>query len=252
MIQINVKQQRMLKKLLNRPDIWRGDSRRFARRRCLKTGYAALDKSLIQQGWPLGGLIEITQGSLGAGEWQLLAPSLRDLNQVPGYMVLLNPPGLPYAPGLKALGLNLDEIIVLAPENRSDVIAAFTEALGSPACKALLFWENQSRLKPQEMRRLQLAAASSQAFCLLFRHPNTLRQNSPAVLRLHIEIDARQIQVQLLKQRGVVKNKEVHLPLPEAWNALPALNSNEWLETDTEVFSGAQILPFRQRKGLPS
>ena len=60
-------------------------------------------------------------------------------------------------------------------------------------------------------------------------------------------MEAQQIQVQLLKQRGAVQHKEVHLDLPEAWSPLPPLHSNEWLEIDRDVFTGAQILPFRQK-----
>lgn len=247
MAQLEIKQQRLLKKLLRRPDIWRGESHRFSRGRSLKTGYAALDKSLVQQGWPFSGLIEITQSNLGSGEWQLFAPALRSLGQSPGYIVLISPPELPYAPGLKALGLNLNELMIVNPKNRADAVAAFIEILRSSACKALLSWENQMCFRPQELRKLQLAAAGSQALCLLFRDTNVLRQNSPAVLRLYIEMNTQQIQVQLLKQRGAFQHRKVHLDVPEAWSELPALSSNEWLESDMEVLTGAQILPFPQR-----
>ena len=250
---IEIRQQRMLKKLLRRPDIWRGESmykspEHFARKQCLKTGFTALDNALVQQGWPLGGLIEVSQGDLGAGEWQLLAPALRDLKQIPGYLVLINPSEIPYAPGLSALGLNLKEIMIITPKNRNDAVAAFVEALRNSACKALLFWENQIRLKPQEMRRLQLAAAKSQTLCFLFRHTNALRHNSPALLRLHIQMDAQQIHVQLLKQRGRFKYKETYLDVPEAWQELPALSSNAWLEINKTLLPEAHILPFRKRQ----
>lgn len=248
MKQLDVKQQRMLKKLLLRPDIWRGASRRFARKNCLKTGHRKLDKSLVQQGWPIGGLVEITQNNLGMGEWQLIGPALQDLTQIPGYVVLINTPEQIYAPGLKALGLNLNEILIIDSKNRTDAVAAFVEVLRNSACKALLFWEStksHTKLKPQEMRRLQLAASGSQAFCLLFRHPDVLRQSSPAVLRLCLQIDAEHMHVQLLKQRGAFQHKQVTLPLPSTWKKLPALSSKEWLQTETKALPSARIIPFR-------
>jgi len=250
---IKIKKQRMLQKLLRRPDIWLGNSmhespRHSGRRRCLKTGHAALDESLIAKGWPIGGLIEIAQGGLGTGEWQLLAPALRNLKQTPGYIVLIHPPILPYAPGLRALGIKLSEILVIEPENRSHAITAFAEALRHSACKVLLFWENQTRLKPQELRRLQLAAAESQALCLLFRHPNSLKQSSPAALRLRIQMNTQQIQIQILKQRGAFEQKTLYLDLPTTWKTMPALSSSEWLTPELSTLTKAQILPFPQQK----
>ena len=251
--QQRIKQQRMLEKLLLRPDIWLGESmhkssRYFANNRSLTTGHTELDKCLIAGGWPIGGLIEITQDGLGKGEWQLLAPTLRHLKQTPGYIVLIHPPVLPYAPGLSALGIKLSETLIVEPKNRNQAISAFTEALGHSACKVLLFWENKIRLKPQELRKLQLAASGSRALCLLFRHPNSLKQSSTAVLRLHIQINDQKIQVQILKQRGDFQQKTLHLDLPTTWEAMPALSSRKWLMPQSSTLTKAKIFPFPQQK----
>lgn len=243
--------QRKLKALLQRPDIWRGNARAELRtaitKKPLQTGYDQLDKALVQQGWPLGGVIEITQSELGMGEWQLIRPALRRLENTPGYTVLINPPETPYAPGLQAGRLNLQHFLIITPKNRTAGIAACIEALANSACKALLFWESHYKLKPQELRRLQLAATGTNAFCLLFRHHNTLRQSSPALLRLSLHISHEALLVNLIKQRGAFQRQTLNIDLPETWRTLPALSSETWLQSLNDATHTAHVLPFNQQ-----
>ncbi len=215
-----------LEQLLRRGDVWRGQSQGFAPQAALETGHAELNACLLHKGWPLASLVEICQpgaGTLSQGEWLMLSPALRQLKN--GYMVLLNPPALPFAPGLIQAGIDLDRLLIVAVEKKADFLASFTELVRADICTALMAWQPKHNLSYTELRKCQLACSDGKGLYLLFRPLSVQQQSSPAALRLRTQLHLRSLEIQIFKQKGSLNqatNTSIHLPLPETWLPIAA------------------------------
>lgn len=230
-----------LKKVLLRPDVWRGESYRFAKKQSISTGFEQLDTALLNNGWPLNQLIEVLQNTPGQGEWQLLSKAVQAPNMRAGYIILIDPPEHLYLPGLSAMQVHQERILVVNPKSVSDAIYCFTTAAASHACIALVAWESTS-FAYKDLRKLQLSAVYGSGLCFLFRHSKKRAHNSPASLRLEINMLAEGIELAIHKQRGSFKQQRVVLDTPKDWQGKPSLSSNDWLQD--AVDPSTQILPI--------
>ncbi|RYE56009.1 MAG: diguanylate cyclase [Sphingobacteriales bacterium] len=205
-----------LEQLLNRSDIWRGDSRTFVPQLTVDSGYADLNTSLLNNGWPTRSLVEVCQRGFHQQEWLLLAPVLKTGT---GYVVLLNPPALPFCQALIQLGIDLDRIIIVQVANKADFLASFVELARSESCELLLVWQQHLLLSYTELRKCLLSTNEGTGLYILFRPESAQQQSSPASLRLLTEITAAQIQIKIFKQKGVLQQhtKPIALPLPKVW-----------------------------------
>lgn len=210
-----------LEQLLRRSDVWRGDSQRFAPRIALDSGYPALNAALLNKGWPLGSLIEVCQQQPNHSEWLLFTPAL--LHTPGGYLVLLNPPAIPFAQGLIQAGIDLERVLVIRSGNKADFLASFTELARTPACNALLAWQPASGLSYTELRKCLLAAADGRGLYIVFRPESARHQSSPATLRVLTEAQSAALTVNIFKQKGQLQQSRAHtlkLPIPDAWQEL--------------------------------
>ena len=159
---------------------------------------------------------------MSQGEWLLLAPALRQIKE--GYTVLLNPPALPFAPGLIQAGIDLDRLLVVAAEKKADFLASFTELARADICTALMAWQPKHNLSYTELRKCQLACSEGKGLYLLFRPLSVRQQSSPAALRLRAQLHLRSLEIQIFKQKGSLNsaNTSIHLPLPETWLPIAA------------------------------
>ena len=221
-------QQSALKEVLLRPDVWRGESHRFVKKQSIKTGYEQLDTVLIQSGWPLNELVEISHHALGQGEWQLLSKAIEELSKS-GHIVLISPPEHLYLAGLKQLNFSHERFLVLTPKSHSDFLYSFTAATKSQGCSAVICWEALP-FSYRDLRKLQLSASYGSGLYLLFRGLNKLEHSSPASLKLSIRLTQDALEVFVHKQRGSFKQKQVLISLPERWQACPPLSSSTWLD----------------------
>jgi protein ImuA len=189
--------------LAERADLWRGYDRDSSAPEGVSTGFAALDQALPWRGWPPGSLIEILTTHQGAA-LALMLPMLVALSRRSRWLLLVDPPLVPFAPALAAHGLDLGRLVVA--QAGDETAWAMEQALRSGACAAVLGW--QGRLDGRRgwpagaLRRLQLAAAAGDALAILLREPDAAARPSPAVLRLRVESVAGDLVVTLLKQRG--------------------------------------------------
>ena len=88
-----------LAQVLDRPDVWRGDTLARAPLPGVPTGFAELDRELPGGGWPRGGLTEILPLRRGIGELSLLLPALARLSSDElAWLVCVAPPHLLQAP----------------------------------------------------------------------------------------------------------------------------------------------------------
>lgn len=210
-----------LEQLLRRNDVWRGHSQAFTRRAHWSSGYIGLDQALLHNGWPLSTLIEVCQAQDTQTEWLLLGPAVRYACTQGGYTILLNPPLQPYVPGLIQQEINLDQLILVQAQSKTDFVASFMEILRAPVCPLLLGWEPAQPLGYTELRKCQLATTDHPGLCILFRKQQQQQQSSPASLRLSTRLDAQFLELNLFKQRGKLRDALVHIPLPKNWQALP-------------------------------
>ena len=192
--------------VLQHPAIWRAaDVQRAALCRQqgqtgVNSGYPSLDRVLPDGGWPSDGVAELLCPHWGCGEAELLGPLLRQLSAQPRWLVWVNPPWIPYAPALAQQGIVLENTLILQTRNDKDILWAMEQCLASGSCSLVQGWPANPR--PQQIRRLQLAAQKGLSLALLLRPQACVQQPSPAPLRLELGPLQRELQVRVVKCRG--------------------------------------------------
>ncbi len=203
------------------PGLWRADQIDDHGIPVVASGHPALDAQLPGGGWPLHALTELLLARAGIGELRLLAPALGKLASAERSIVLLAPPHLPYGPALQTLGLPLDRLLVVHADQPADRLWAAEQTLKSASFGALIAWLPQAR--PEQLRRLQLAAQSANGLVFLMRPLPAQHESSPAPLRLvcsaarveHDHAITRAFSVRILKRRGPVLDAPLLLDLPQ-------------------------------------
>jgi len=202
---------------LLRGKVWRGDALDMPSGGSVPSGFRQLDQELPGGGWPTHCLTELLTPADGLGEIRLLVQSLQTLTRAGRQIILLAPPCVPYPDGWARLGIDVSRILVVRAERPADRLWAIEQSLRSAAFGALLAWVPDVR--PEALRRLQLAAAGANGLSFLFRPTAAQYEPSPAPLRLLLggaaEDAGRVLRVQLLKRRGPVQAVPLHLHLPE-------------------------------------
>ncbi|MDX1380339.1 MAG: translesion DNA synthesis-associated protein ImuA, partial [Xanthomonadales bacterium] len=200
------------------PQLWTG--RRFGRgQRTLPTGQARLDARLPGGGWPLGAVSEIVSANPGLGELSLLLPALAALGERGQWVVLVDPPWVPYPASLQARGLRLERLLWVRTRSEKESLWACEQALGSSNVSsrggAVLAWPE--RIAFARLRRLQLAAEANGKLAFLFRPESALQDASPAALRLHLQATGpHDVAVRVVKCRGSRPIEPVGIPRPFA------------------------------------
>jgi len=201
-----------LDQILNqRQDLWRGRAASPATPKGVPTGFPNLDALLPWRGWPPGALSEVMEQGVG-GAFGLMVPALARLSEEPRWLLLVNPPFVPYAPALAAAGVDLGRLLVV--DGGGEAAWAAEQGLRSGACSAVLAWGG--RWETAALRRLQLAAEAGNVLALLFRGEAAARGHSPAALRLLMRPSMTGAEVTVLKQRGGRAGAVLELPLYES------------------------------------
>ena len=228
-----------LQRIIARNDTWRGghfagqflsaNSDQHRNEDTLLTGYSTLDAELQLGGWPLGSTIEMLSDGCGLGSMGLFLPAMQTLSAEGRWQVFIAPPFTPYAPLLKARGIDTNQVLLVHPKNREDLLWATEQALRSSTSSAVFSWLGAQEYRYSELRKLQLAAASGDSLAILFRPHQAAHNQAPASLRLQIREYRR---VHILKQRGGNQGIDVDLPpaedvpdQPQLWE-LPAYPDN--------------------------
>lgn len=238
-----------LESLFNHNQIWRGASYR-PETQTIDTGHEDINKVLLHGGWPKSTLIEICQKGLQHQEWLLF---LQTLKTASGYVVLLNPPAIPFCQAFIQAGVDLERVLVVQISNKADFLASFSELARTHACDLLFAWQQHQQLSYTELRKCLLAANESAGLCVLFRPENAQQQSSPAVLRLHSQITANHIQLSIFKQKGVLQQSmhSINLQLPELMKGyLPysLLDQSNLPDAKAGKRKSASIMPLRRNK----
>jgi hypothetical protein len=181
------------------PLLWRGKQLSH-HVHTLSTGHTDLDMALPGNGWPVGAVTELVNDTAGCGELSLLLPVLAQLSQEGHRIVMVDPPWIPYPSALHGRGLALEKLLLIRTQSRSESLWACEQIVRGMPGGALLAWPDD--LSFGELRRLQLAAKSTQKTIFLFRKHNAASASSPAALRLQLRPDDGDLQIRVLKCRG--------------------------------------------------
>lgn len=187
-----------LESLIQQRRVWKGGAD-IAVAAAQPTGHAQLDALLPGGGWPEAALSEVLLAAPGAGELQLLWPTLARLTQGQERVVLVAPPFIPYAHAWLRARVDLRWLMLIDAPQREALWAA-EQCLRSGSCGAVLCWPQ--RIDDRGLRRLQLAAATGQTLGFACRSLREAVNPSPAALRLAVDAWPRQVRV--LKSRGAL------------------------------------------------
>ena len=138
-------------------------------------GCPALDRLLPQGGYPRGSLVQwITVGGQGASYLSLrvAAEACRD----GGALVVVDPQREFYPPAAAAMGIALEQVIVLQTTDWQDQLWATEQALRCPSVAAVWGWFDV--IDDRWFRRLQLSAECSGCLGLLLQPLSAVRAPS--------------------------------------------------------------------------
>jgi cell division inhibitor SulA len=201
------------------PLLWKG--RQASRgQHALSSGHANLDAHLPGGGWPLGALSELISRNPGLGEFRLLFPALAELGRQGQWIILVDPPWIPYPPALQGHGLLLKRLILVRTRGGRESLWACEQALRNGRGGAVLAWPEQIGFA--RLRRLQMAAQSSAKLAFLFRPESAGRESSPAALRLQLKPgECHDTFIHITKCRGNRPPEPVRIPQPFSTYAKP-------------------------------
>lgn len=213
------------------PALWRAHQVGGQRGGGLASGFAELDAELPGHGWPARALTELLLPHPGIGELRLLAPALATVQRGGRHVMLVDPPAMPCGWTLAALGLDLRLLVLVRGPGgaRTDVrtntrtdtptgtLWALEQALKCGHLGAVLGWL-PPRVRPESLRRLQLAAQAHDGPAFLLREASAQSRPSAAPLRLLLAPGGPD---ELLL--GIVKRRGPPLAQPLALALMPVL-----------------------------
>lgn len=192
--------------------VWHADQLGAAPIQAVPTGHAALDAALPGGGWPAGALAEVLQPRAAGGSamvapaWALIGAGVAAMaRRRAGAVLFVGAPHEPFAPALQACGIAAARLCRVQAATAAERLWVAEQALRCHDVAAVLAWLPQAR--PEQLRRLQLAAQRHGALLFAFRPASVRHDTTPAVLRLLVESTvpgalATQLRVHVLKRRG--------------------------------------------------
>ena len=243
------------------PSVWRADVLAHGAGPVVATGSSVLDAQLPGGGWPVGAAVEVLQANRGLHqshcEWRLLLPALVHLTLASSAMlVLVGTPHAPFGPGLAGQGLDPQRLLWVDAATPASRLWATEQALRCADVAAVLAWLPQvgtGQVRPEQLRRLQMAASTHAKLLFVMRPAQAQGESSPAALRLRVilQADSDALELHILKRRGPPLVQPLLLPArPARLAALLAIQSGQLLQprqTD-QVGQVAQVAQVDQQK----
>jgi hypothetical protein len=187
------------------------------------TGLEALDRMFPQGGLAQGTLIEWLSKGAGSGGATLALLLARRLQKSGGLLVVIDAERAFYPPGVQALGMPLDETMVIQTSTLWELYWAWEQVLRSTAVAAAVGWLD--KLPDRVFRRLQLAAEAGGTAGFLLRPEDCRVEPSWAEARFLVEAlpsEAcggsrfdRRLRVELLRCRGGGNGDRVELEISD-------------------------------------
>jgi protein ImuA len=193
-------------------DVWRANEMATCRASTVSTGFDALDRELPNAGWPRSTLIELLLQQGGIGEIQLLKPVLQDLSRNQK-IVLIQPPYTPQRMACQAWGINPANLYWIQTKSTADALWSAEKILKSGSYGAVIFW--QTNCRTESLRRLSLAAQTTDTWFWLLRPLTSALETSPSPLRIGLRPALGGIEVTMIKRRGPQSEHAIFLPLTD-------------------------------------
>jgi protein ImuA len=193
-----------------RQHVWRADELSRSRMLSASTGYECLDSELPDRGWPQSSLVELLVQQPGIGEMHLLRPALAALSKN-RRIALIEPPYRPNSAACKFLGLSCPNILWIRASTTANALWSAEQVLRNGGCGAVLLW--QKNIRSEALRRLNLAAQTTDTTFWLLRPLSAAADASPAPLRIALRPSVGGISVEIIKRRGPHHEHPLIIPL---------------------------------------
>ncbi len=139
----------------------------------ISSGFEAIDRMLPDGGYLPGALVEFVSDAEGdAARWMSLHLVSRALSSRGGSIVLVDAERELYAPGLAALGIPLEQTVIIHGNRNEDLYWAIDQSLRCEAVAAV--WGQVPTTDSRWLRRFQLSAESSGTLGIFLRPASVL------------------------------------------------------------------------------
>ncbi|CAB3810084.1 hypothetical protein LMG28614_07195 [Paraburkholderia ultramafica] len=189
--------------------LWRGSQLASGRAHIVPCGFGNLATELPGGGWPRGALTDVLVQQAGVGELRLLLPALRAVASRP--IGLLNAPHRFNPEAAAYWGLPEKSLNVIRASKTADMLWAAEQILRAGTFGALMFW--QTHVRPESLRRLHLAAQTSETLFFMLRPLASVSDTSPAPLRIAVRPRRDSVAVEFVKRRGPALAEPLIVPL---------------------------------------
>ncbi|MFZ6773875.1 translesion DNA synthesis-associated protein ImuA [Undibacterium sp. SXout7W] len=191
--------------------IWRASEMAVHKTSTLSSGFTKLDAELPNGGWPRSALIELLVQQAGVGEMQFLKPILAAIAKT-HRIALIQPPHIPNGLTCQDWNWPAERLIWIKTTVTADALWSAEQILKNGSCGAVLLW--QSNIRSEALRRLNLAAQTTDTYFFLFRPISAHRDASPAPLRLSLRPARAGIHIEIIKRQGSHSDTVhlIHLP----------------------------------------
>ncbi|MDR5799008.1 MULTISPECIES: translesion DNA synthesis-associated protein ImuA [Caballeronia] len=191
------------------PSLWLGSQLAAGRANVMPCGFPELAAELPGGGWPRGALTDLLVQQPGVGELRLLLPALRQCAHRP--IALLLPPHTFHPEAAAYWELPHSTFNVIRAQKTADALWAAEQILRAGTFGALIFW--QSHVRQDSLRRLHLAAQTSETLFFMVRPLATASDTSPAPLRLAVRPRRDSVALDFVKRRGPARDEPLIVQL---------------------------------------
>jgi len=191
-------------------DVWHASELGRGSAHTVSSGHSSLDAILPGNGWPQSTLTELLIKQSGIGEMHLLGPVIAQLSRH-SRIVLVSPPYPPNSAACKFMDLNCENLLWIRALSTADALWSTEQVLRNGSCGAVLLW--QTNIRDEALRRLNLAAQTTETFFWLVRPMSAAADASPAPLRLALHPAAGGIATHIIKRRGPHHEAPLFIPL---------------------------------------
>ncbi len=180
--------------------IWRASEMAVYKASTLWSGFKELNAELPNDGWPRSSLIELLVQQAGIGEMQLLKRALATIAKSQR-IVLIQPSHTPNGLTCQNWNLPAERLMWIKTKVTADALWTVEQILKNGSFGAVLLW--QTNILAEALRRLNLAAQTTDTYFFLMRPVSAQKDTSPTPLRLSVRLERAGINVEIVNRQGL-------------------------------------------------
>jgi hypothetical protein len=186
------------------------------------SGCPGLDQILPAGCFQRGQLVEWLEDSPGSGASTLALLIARQAAQRGGVITIMDREKQFFPPAAAALGINLNNLLLIQAASCQDEFWALDQALRCPAVAAV--WAPLKHIEPRRFRRLQLAVEQSGSLGLFIRPLQVRGQPSWSQIQLWVQprpgSRLRRWRIEVIRARGDRAGRAVELEMDDTTGTL--------------------------------